>query len=264
MQYFAAMIAIAGLLAGQPCRAEEAQTQGGDIAAHVAGGKRSGYVFADPATRAMQDDEFQNPGLLWVETGKQLWLSADGAAGKSCQSCHGDAAPSMKGIATAYPKFDAHVGKVIDIEQRINLCREGGMGAKPYAWESRELLSLTAFVKNQSSGLPMKVAVDGPAAPFFEKGRAQFSQARGPRGQSCAACHDDAEGGGRNQGQTNGFPAYRLSWQALGSAQRQIQSCEKSLGVAPHPPGAADDVDLELYLAWRGAGLPVETPAVRK
>jgi len=51
----------------------------------------------------MQADDFANPGMLWVVEGQTLWNQVDGAAGKSCASCHGDIA-SLKGIQ--YPKRD--------------------------------------------------------------------------------------------------------------------------------------------------------------
>ena len=262
-------LVVGGLLSHMPVRAEDAQPASAGLAKYSVGAKHSGYVLADPTTRAMEDDDFQNPGMLWVETGKQLWSTADGANGKSCHSCHGDAAKSMKGVATTYPKFNARMGKVIDMEQRINACRQKAMQAKPYAWESRELLALTAYIKNQSRGMPMNVAIDGPAAASFEKGKALFSMPQGPRGMSCASCHGSIDASAKsaatqNQGQTNGFPTYSLAWQTLGSVQRQIQACEIHMGVVPHPFGSPEYIDLELYLAWRGNGLPVETPAVRK
>ncbi|QXX73270.1 sulfur oxidation c-type cytochrome SoxA [Methylovirgula sp. HY1] len=265
----AGVLIVGGLLLQAPARAADTQAADSNLAKYSVGTKHSGYVLASPATRAMEDDEFQNPGMLWVETGKKLWSTADGANGKSCHSCHGDAAKSMKGIATAYPKFNPRLGKVIDMEQRINACRAKAMQAKPYPWESRELLALTAYIKNQSHGMPMNVLVTGAAVPSFEKGKALFMAPHGPKGLSCASCHGTLEASAKlaatqDQGQTNGFPAYRLTWQTLGSAQRQIQDCERHISVAPHPLGSPADIDLEFYLAWRGNGLPVETPAVRK
>ena len=31
----------------------------------------SGYAFLTPETQALQDDDFANPGMLWVESGQQ-------------------------------------------------------------------------------------------------------------------------------------------------------------------------------------------------
>ena len=35
--------------------------------------RRSGYEFMGRETRAMQDDDVANPGMLWVLDGEALW-----------------------------------------------------------------------------------------------------------------------------------------------------------------------------------------------
>ena len=42
--------------------------------------RRSGLDFAGPETRAMQQDDTANPGMLWVQQGESLW-----AAKVTCQ-----------------------------------------------------------------------------------------------------------------------------------------------------------------------------------
>jgi sulfur-oxidizing protein SoxA len=66
-----------------------------------------------------------------------------------------------------------------------------------------------------------------------------------------------------SEGMSNGFPAYRLKWQALGSLQRRMSGCMRDVRAEPYAVDADEYVELELYLAWRARGLPVETPAVR-
>src|SRR5271157_4835607 len=120
--------------------------------------RRSGYDFAGPETRAMQDDDTANPGILWVLQGENLWTVKTGAAGLSCADCHGEAQTSMKGVAARYPAFDPALARPLDLEERINHCRSEHQQAEPLAWESEELLALTAFVARQSRGLPIAVA----------------------------------------------------------------------------------------------------------
>ena len=243
------------------------QTQG-DLSKYIAGDAKSGYVYATAQTRAMEDDDFQNPGSLWIDKGKTLWNTVDGTAGKSCASCHNAAESSMKGVGAAYPKYDAKLGRVIDIEQRINLERER-MGAAPWKWESDPLLAMTVYVKNQSHGMPVTVKTDGPAHAAWEQGKTFYETRRGQLDMACAQCH--VQNNDRklrsetlSQGQINGFPTYRLDWQTVGSAQRRFRGCNEQVRAQPLPYGSPDYVALELYLASRGNGLPVETPAVRK
>ena len=67
--------------------------------------RKSGYAFMSRETRAMQDDDSTNPGMLWVLDGESMWSRKLGAADKACADCHGDALTSMKGVAARYPAF---------------------------------------------------------------------------------------------------------------------------------------------------------------
>ena len=155
-----------------------------------------------------------------------------------------------------------------NLEQRINQERTEKMQAKPFKYESKQLLGLTMFVRNQSKDMPMSVSIDGPAIPFFDKGKKFYFQRRGQLDMACANCHVDNPGNmiranRLSQGQSNGFPLYRLKWQKPGSLHRRFRGCNKQVRAKPYGYGSDEYVNLELYLAWRGRGLPVETPAVR-
>jgi len=113
------------------------------------------------------------------------------------------------------------------------------------------------------------VRVDGPAAASFARGRAAYHQRIGQLDLSCADCHQRSEGRRLHgetisQGQINGFPTYRQLWEGAASTHRMFAWCNAAVRAEPRPAGSQDYVDLELYVRWRGQGLPVETPAVRK
>jgi sulfur-oxidizing protein SoxA len=239
------------------------------FASHISGDKISGYVFASPETQAMQDDDFANPGMLAVEDGQGEWAKVEGAAGKSCASCHGDAEKSMKGVSVSYPKFEPKIGKLASLEHRINMCRTEYMKAPALKWDSKPLLGLTAYVTLQSRGLPISVKIDGPAAPFFAKGKEFYFTRRGQMDIACTQCHDQNAGNSigvenLSQGQSNGYPAYRLKWQSFGSLHRRFEGCNQEVRAEPYPRGSDEYTDLELYVAWRGNGLPSEGPGVRR
>ncbi|MBV8118454.1 MAG: sulfur oxidation c-type cytochrome SoxA [Alphaproteobacteria bacterium] len=230
--------------------------------------RRSGYDFAGPETRAMQDDDTANPGMLWVAQGESLWGTKAGAAARSCADCHGDAQTSMKGVAARYPAFDPGLGRPIDLEQRINHCRSEHQQAEPFAWESAELLALTAFVAHQSRGLPIATETGGAQRPFLEQGSELFHRREGQLNLSCSQCHDDnwgkrLAGAVIPQGHPSGYPIYRLEWQSLGSLQRRLRNCMIGTRAEPYDYGVPEAVTLELYLMARAHGMPLETPAVR-
>lgn len=229
---------------------------------------RSGYEFARPETRAIQDDAFANPGLFWIERGAELWTAPAGPGERSCQACHG-AAAAMAGVAATYPKIDDAGGRLVNLEQRINLCRTRHAGAEPYPPESDPLLSLSAYVTRQSAGAPLRVRIDGPARTWFERGRALYRERVGQMNLACTQCHDQRVGHRLraeriSQGQVNGFPAYLLRWGTVSSVHRRFRFCNEQARAEPLPIGSDDYNALQLYVAWRGTGLPVEAPAVRR
>ncbi|QQR39292.1 sulfur oxidation c-type cytochrome SoxA [Devosia rhizoryzae] len=230
---------------------------------------RSGYSFLTPELQQLQDDDFANPGLLWVDQGATLWETAAGTSNRSCADCHGDASVSMRGVAPRYPAYSEELGRMVNIEGQINQCRSARQGAEPLPYESEDLLSLTAFVSNQSAGLPISLAVVGPAAESLERGRAFFYQRRGQLNLSCANCHEDNVGNHLraepiSEGQTNGFPIYRNLWQTMGSTHRMFAWCNEAVRAEPYAAGSQDYIDLEVFERWRSNGLTIETPAVRR
>lgn len=232
-------------------------------------GRKSGYLFLTESTRALQDDDFQNPAMFAVEKGRSVWGRTEGLQQLSCASCHGANAASMRGIAARYPVYDATRMGMVNLELRINEERKIRMGAPPLPYESEDMIALTAFVSMQSRGLPMAVDIAGPAQPYFERGRAFWNERRGQLDLACTHCHDDLVGRRLrgdliSQGQVNGFPIYRLGWRAMASRHRLFEWCNTSVRAEPYAYGSEEYLALELYTAWRGRGLPIEAPAVRR
>ena len=174
----------------------------------------------------------------------------------------------MKGVEARHPSFDAARGRPVNLEQRINLCRLDRQQAPPLAYESRDLLALTAYVARQSRGLPIEGATDERMKPFLEAGRAAFHRRQGQLNLACGQCHDDywgrrLAGNVVPQAHPTGYPLYRLEWQGLGSLQRRLRNCLVGIRAEPYAYGASELVDLELFLMWRARGMTIETPAVR-
>ena len=127
---------------------------------------------------------------------------------------------------------------------------------------------MTGVIGLQSRGMPVAVEAGGAAAAFVEQGRALFTRRMGQLNLSCAQCHDGLAGqrlGGARipQGQPNGYPLYRLEWQAMGSLDRRLRNCVTGVRAEPFASGSEEMGALQLYLGVRSNGLPVETPAVR-
>lgn len=231
----------------------------------------SGYEFRIDSTQEAQDDDFENPGMLMLDQGLDLWDVADGSEGKSCADCHGDdPLEAMQGVGRSFPKFteEGDHRAFRNIENQINHCRTERMGAKPWKYDKPDMLAMTIAVRHADRGQPMSVAVDGDAAPIFEEGKAMYYTRYGQLDMSCAHCHEDNYGNyiradHLSQGQTNGFPTYRMKWQGVGSTHRRFKGCMDNIRAKPFERGGDEFLALELYTSWRGNGLAIETPAVR-
>ena len=218
----------------------------------------------------MQADDFSNPGMLWIERGAKLWSSAPSGQ-KSCTDCHGAAAQAMKGVALRYPALvrDGATEKLLNLEGRINLCRTGQQGQPALAFESEELLAVTALVGHQSRGQVSKRQIDEPLKPHFTRAKDLYFTRVGQLNLACNHCHE-VNAGKRllqetiSQGHGNGYPTYRLEWQNLGSLQRRLRACFSGVRAAVPAFGSEELNGLELFLQWRGEGLKIETPAVRR
>jgi L-cysteine S-thiosulfotransferase len=229
--------------------------------------RRSTYEQMGPDTKAMQDDDTSNPGMLWVLDGAALWRAKAGAANRACADCHGDAEPSMKGVAARYPAFDEKRAVPVGLEGRINICRTERQEAPEFRFESKELLALTAYIARQSRGLPIESS-DARLTPFIEAGRTIFNRRQGQLDLTCAQCHDDnwgkkLAGITLPQGHPTGYPLYRLEWQTLGSLQRRLRNCMIGMRTESYAYGAPEYLALETFLMWRARGMAIEGPAVR-
>ena len=225
----------------------------------------SGYTMLTPESQALQDDDFINPGLLWVDQGQALFEATEQGT-KACASCHED---SLTGVAARYPKIDEKSGALFNIESRINACRQEYQQLEPLDYEGDALLSLTAYVAHQSKGLPVDVVVGASERPFYELGQEYFYTRRGQFNLSCHQCHDQywgkrLRGDTISQGHATGFPTYRLEWQSLGSSHRRLRDCDHGVRAEPLDYGDETYIAVELYLAARAQGLELESPAVRR
>jgi sulfur-oxidizing protein SoxA len=221
--------------------------------------RRSGLLDMQPSTQALQRDDGQNPGWLWLQGGERDFK-------RDCASCHTTA--SLRGVASRYPAWDERGGKPVSLQGRIQQCRVRHLEQAPWAPEDDTLLGLETYIAHASRGLPIKPPADPRLQPWRARGEALFQQPLGQLALSCAQCHDQHAGGklaGSTipQGHPTGYPLYRLEWQGLGSLQRRLRNCMTGVRAEPFAPGSDEFTALEVWLMQRAAGMPLETPAVR-
>ena len=227
----------------------------------------SGWHFRSDETQAMEMDDFDNPGMIGAEQGRDIWNAAEGGEGKSCADCHG-APEEMAGVRPTYPKWNEAAGEVRTLQMQVNDCRVSRMGAEAWKTDGGKAINVEALLASVSRGMPMNVAVDGPAQATWEKGKEIYYTRYGQLELSCANCHEQNYGNmiradHLSQGQTNGFPTYRLKNAKLNGVHSRFKGCIRDTRAQTFNPGSPEFVALERYVASRGNGLSVEGPSVR-
>tara|TARA_R110000787_G_scaffold8210_5_gene27340 strand:+ start:914 stop:1768 length:855 start_codon:yes stop_codon:yes gene_type:complete len=228
----------------------------------------SGWRFRSDETQALQMDDFDNPGMIFVDQAIEAWNTVEGSEGKSCASCHDDVETSMKGVRATYPKWNDGAEEVRTLAMQINDCRENQMGAEPWKYDKTDIISMESLISVQSRGMPVNVAIDGPAQSTWEQGKEMYYTRYGQLELSCANCHENNYGNmiradHLSQGQINGFPVYRLKNTKLNGSHSRFKGCIRDTRAETYSPGSAEFIALELYVASRGNGLSVEAPSVR-
>ncbi len=228
---------------------------------------RSGWHYREDETRDLQRDDFDNPGMVYVDRGTDLWNAEIGKGGESCAGCH-EGPESMAGLRAVTPRVDEKTGKLMTVENYIDACVTERMGLEPWGWTGDNMKDMLALISMQSRGMPVNVAIDGPAAPFWEQGKEIYYTRYGQLEMACANCHEDNQGkfiraDHLSQGQINGFPVYRLKDAGILSPQQRFVGCVRDTRAETFKPNSDEFKALELYVASRGNGLSVEGVSVR-
>jgi sulfur-oxidizing protein SoxA len=227
----------------------------------------SGWVFRSDETQSLQMDDFENPGMIFVDDAIEAWNAVEGTEGNSCASCHGEP-ESMAGVRAVYPKWNDAAEEVRTMAMQINGCRTEQMGAEEWKYDKTDMLNMEALLASVSRGMPVDVAIDGPVQAIWEMGRDLYYTRTGQLDLSCANCHEDNYGNNiradhLSQGQINGFPTYRLKNAKLNGVQSRFRGCVRDTRAETYAVNSEEFIALELYVASRGNGLSVEGPSVR-
>jgi L-cysteine S-thiosulfotransferase len=227
----------------------------------------SGWRFRTDDTQALEADDFDNPGMLGIDAALDRFDAPDGTENVSCSSCHENGPEEFAGFTAEMPKVMD--GKLTTTEDFVNAHRAETQGAEPWKYSGAEMQSMVALLGLQSRGMPVNVKIDGEAAPFWEKGKEMYYTRYGQLELACSNCHEDNWGNmiradHLSQGQINGFPTYRLKTTSLVSVHNRFRGCIRDTRGETFAEGSDEFRALELYVASRGNGLSIETPAVRQ
>jgi sulfur-oxidizing protein SoxA len=232
----------------------------------------------------LQSANAMNPIGLWIDEGKRKWE-------KDCTSCH--VLEKVVKAVPNFPKLDASQ-KLINLEDQISVCRQrvdktlaasastfaslsafASASTQSFTNDDNPTLELSTFLNDSAQQLAINIAPPTEQSHFaiwkqnLAEGEKLFKTRLGQMNLSCQQCHDGKVGASMRAqkitaGHPTGFPAYRISWQGLGSIERRIRACYS--GVQAQVP-AQQDIrlrQLELYLKSRAQDMPLEGPSTRQ
>jgi sulfur-oxidizing protein SoxA len=179
---------------------------------------------------------------------------------------------------------------LINLEDQISICRQrveattnGNANSiatttastQSFTNDDNPTLELSTFLNDAARQLAINIAP--PTNPLhaiiwkknLADGERLFKTRLGHMNLSCQQCHDGKVGASMRAqkitaGHPTGFPAYRISWQGLGSIERRIRACYSGVQAQVPAPQDMRLRQLELYLKTRAQGLQLEGPSIRQ
>jgi len=227
-----------------------------------------GALAFDPDSKAQYDAIMEFPPFVEeIEKGRKLWKTPF-RNGKTYAEC----LPSGgRMIAGNYPMFDEAKGKVVTLEDVINICRVAN-GDEAYKLDDMKTMGLlTSYVRTLSDGMKMNIRVDGPAAlKAYEDGKQTFFARKGQLNVSCANCHiDHALDHLRSEllspvtGQATHWPVFR-GGDTLVTLQKRYVGCFNSVRQVSDQEGSPRMNNLEYFHSYLSNGLEMKSSVFRK
>jgi L-cysteine S-thiosulfotransferase len=150
--------------------------------------RRSGFHFMSPSTQAMQRDDVENPGMLWVQQGADQFA-------RDCEACH--TPQSLLAAPTRFPGWSATLKRPATLGQQIRACqtrpRSAVVQREPAASDP---LAIETWLASRARGQAIQPAMDRREQRDLALGRRLYSTRLGQLGLSCADCHDALGGDG--------------------------------------------------------------------
>ena len=197
--------------------------------------------------------------LALLARGHEIWTRRF-ANGRNLAGCFPNGGIRL---ATAHPRFDSSLGRVITLETALNQCLKAHNEPLLDPIDPQSMGALTAYVRYLAAGQRLAIRVDsGPAHAAFASGREFFFSSQGPGRQSCANCHA-APAGQAPESDRPPPPALALAtrWPSVkeGRALTLQAHARECLEIRMQAPavGALSLDHLDFFLSYLASGDPI-------
>ena len=229
-----------------------------------------------------------NPGELWIDRGKQLFLEKRGPKAVSLEQCDFGLGPGkLEGASVRLPRYFADTDAVQDLESRLLTCMVRLQGWKreevvrraisaPQS-DGSDIEALALYITSRSNGMKMNVRLDHPKErEVYKAGEYLFYRRSGQTDFACVTCHGDA---GKRirlqdlihmtdtkelQGVVSTWPAYRGSHFVIRTMQWRLSDCFWQMRLPELEYGSDVSIALTTYLHYRGNGAVIHVPGFKR
>lgn len=132
----------------------------------------------------------------------------------ACASCHRAAATipyaaPLTGTYSVYPQFQPRFGRMVSLENRVNLCFTHSLSGRELPEDSKEMKAIIAYIEYLSRGVPKGAKIIGEKEMVVEEPKRAANLVRGEvvYNTQCAVCHG-ADGRGKRVGMVGDRKGY--------------------------------------------------------
>ena len=247
-----------------------------------------GALAADPLAVGRQMLMEDNPGELWIDTGKKLFHDKRGPKNASLEQCDfGLGAGKLEGASIKLPRYFADTDKVQDLESRLLTCMVELQGFKreeiakraisPAGSNGSDIEALALYITSRSNGMKMNVALDHPKVrEMYKAGEQLFHRRSGQTDFACIQCHGESNKRIRLQDLVNmtdtkqiqevvsTWPAYRGAHFVVRTMQWRLYDCFWQMRLPELKYESDTSIALTTYLHYQGNGAVIKVPGFKR
>ena len=248
----------------------------------------AGALAADPMAVGRQMLMEDNPGELWIGSGKKFFHDKRGPKNVSLEQCDfGLGAGKLEGASVKLPRYFADIGMVQDLESRLLTCMVELQGFERDALQKRaisaagsngsDIEAMALYITSRSNGMKMDVALDHPKVrELYKAGEQLFYRRSGQTDFACIQCHGESNKRIRLQDLVNmtdrkqiqevvsTWPAYRGAHFVVRTMQWRLYDCFWQMRLPELKYASDTSMALTMYLHYQGNGAVIKVPGFKR
>jgi len=229
-----------------------------------------------------------NPGELWIERGKALFLQKRGPKNASLEQCDFGLGPGkLEGATVRLPRYFADTDKVQDLESRLLTCMVQLQGfnrddlvkraISPAGSDGSDVEALAPYITSRSNGMKMDVSLSHQKEyDMYKAGEYLFHRRSGQTDFACVQCHGESGKRIRLQDLWNAtnrkeiqevvssWPAYRGAHFTVRTMQWRLYDCFWQMRLPELTYASDTSIALTTYLHYQGNGAVVGVPGFKR